>query len=65
MFVSDGRIRQMGSGLSEGHVTSDEQPPNVAPPTHSSHTPGTATAVYTEHTHAASAVVEDDPFIII
>ncbi|XP_068609614.1 protein GREB1 [Brachionichthys hirsutus] len=33
----EGRIKQMGSGLTEGHVTSDEQLPSVAP-THPSHT---------------------------
>ena len=36
--VSDGRMRQMGSILTENHVTSDEQPPNLA-----SHTPGSYT----------------------
>lgn len=40
--VSDGRMRQMGPSLSEGHVTSDEQPPNMAL-THPSHTPGSYT----------------------
>ncbi|XP_054471608.1 protein GREB1 [Anoplopoma fimbria] len=39
----DGRMRKMGSGLSEGHVTSDEPPPNMAL-THPTHTPGSYTA---------------------
>ncbi|CAK6963972.1 protein GREB1 [Scomber scombrus] len=39
----DGRMRQIGSNPSEGHVTSDEQPPNLAL-THPSHTPGSYTA---------------------
>ncbi|AWP01787.1 putative protein GREB1 [Scophthalmus maximus] len=34
----DGRMRHMGSALAEGHVTSDEQPPNLA-----THTPGSYT----------------------
>ncbi|KAF0043359.1 hypothetical protein F2P81_004696 [Scophthalmus maximus] len=37
----DGRMRQMGSALAEGHVTSDEQPPNLA-----THTPGSYTVVH-------------------
>lgn len=44
--VSDGRMRQMGSSLSEGHAISAEQPPNMALK-HSSHTPGS----YTGNTH--------------
>lgn len=40
--VSDGRMRQIGSSLTEGHVTSDEQPPNMSL-THPSHTPGSYT----------------------
>ncbi|KAM3626089.1 uncharacterized protein V6R79_022341 [Siganus canaliculatus] len=39
----DGRIRQMGSSLSEGQVTSEEQPSSMAL-THPSHTPGSYTA---------------------
>ncbi|KAM7406316.1 hypothetical protein PAMP_000701 [Pampus punctatissimus] len=39
----DGRMRQIVSNPSEGHVTSDEQPPNL-PLTHPSHTPGSYTA---------------------
>ncbi|XP_039650428.1 protein GREB1 isoform X1 [Perca fluviatilis] len=39
----DGRMRQMGSSLSEGHAISAEQPPNMALK-NSSHTPGSYTA---------------------
>ncbi|KAM6950438.1 protein GREB1 isoform 2-T2 [Lycodopsis pacificus] len=39
----DGRMRQTGSSLSEGHAVSDEQPPNMAL-TRPTHTPGSYTA---------------------
>ncbi|XP_034535215.1 protein GREB1 [Notolabrus celidotus] len=39
----DGRMRRIVSSLSEGHVTADEQPPNITQ-THPSHTPGSYTA---------------------
>ncbi|XP_031702701.1 protein GREB1 isoform X2 [Anarrhichthys ocellatus] len=39
----DGRTRQTGSSLSEGHVTSDGQPPNMTL-TRPTHTPGSYTA---------------------
>ncbi|XP_051795824.1 protein GREB1 [Acanthochromis polyacanthus] len=39
---NDGRMRPIGSSLSEGHLTSDEHPPNLAP-THPSHTRGNYT----------------------
>ncbi|XP_035008366.2 protein GREB1 [Hippoglossus stenolepis] len=41
----DGRMRQMGSILAENHVTSDEQPPNLA-----SHTPGSYTGSHVDPT---------------
>lgn len=42
MCVSDGRMRQNGTSLSGGHVTSDEPTPNLAL-NHPSHTPGSYT----------------------
>ncbi|KAM4602925.1 protein GREB1 [Polymixia lowei] len=40
----DSRVRQVGSNVSEGHVTSDEQPPNPALTAHPAHTPASYTA---------------------
>lgn len=42
MCVSDGRMRQNETSLSGGHVTLDEQTPNLAL-NHPSHTPGSYT----------------------
>jgi len=53
--VSDGRMRQIRSSLPEGHLTSDEQPPNLAL-THPSHIPGCHTG-YRKHTHTHSATL--------
>ncbi|KAM9860380.1 protein GREB1 [Aulostomus maculatus] len=43
----DGRMRPIGSSQSEGQVTSDDQPPNIAL-MHPSHTPGNYTASHVE-----------------
>ncbi|KAM4592963.1 protein GREB1 [Odontesthes bonariensis] len=44
---NDGRMRQIRSSLPEGHLTSDEQPPNLAL-THPSHIPGCHTGSHAE-----------------
>ncbi|XP_071400513.1 protein GREB1 [Centroberyx affinis] len=44
----DGRVRQLGSSLSEGHVTSDEQSPSLPLTAHPAHTPGSYTGSHVD-----------------